>query len=333
MSEQDMALMPVNGVNYQLIDEIDNIPIVDSFVKYNKIGRGAGEARLYVGATKKRNFKDFFEGFSYKGFFIKNDFETYLNDAKFEYEQKEQSYAKNITPFWPKYWSRSQALNNLELFEFEAANGAQEDGRYYIRSKDTSDNSIWTFFREAMLPIISYVSILKIKNSETEEMFYFFRPSLSYSFNPYYHPAKERLEEQKIEAQKISTQEKDQLVKARVGQGDYRKRLLEESAECVITRVNDERILIASHIKPWSVANDTEKIDHGNGLALTPTYDRLFDQGFISFENDGAILISPYISPLNIKKLNLAVGRKYTLPPSEKRLEYLDYHRRNIYKK
>jgi len=333
MPEGTPTTITINGNNYDLIDELDNIPIVDSFVKHNKIGRGSGEARFYVGAKRKNNFPIFFENFTYNGFFLRQDFDVYLKDAQFEYEQKEQSYVNDITPSWQIYWSKNQALSPVEFFRFESANGMSEDGRYYIRAVNTTSKSIWTFFREVMLPNISYVSVLKLKEKNTGEFYFLFRPSLSYSFNPYYHPAKERLEEQKIQNRQISAKQKDQLVKARIGQGEYRRKLLEESSECIITRVNDERILIASHVKPWSVAEDDEKIDHNNGIVLTPTYDRLFDQGFISFENDGTIVISPYISPLNLKKMNLVAGKKYVLPPSEKRKEYLEYHRKNIYKK
>lgn len=81
------------------------------------------------------------------------------------------------------------------------------------------------------------------------------------------------------------------------------------------------------------MSNDTEKIDHNNGLALTPTYDKLFDQGFISFEDDGSIIISPYLSPLNVKKLNLLKGRRYSIPATNERKFYLYYHRKNIFKK
>ena len=56
-------------------------------------------------------------------------------------------------------------------------------------------------------------------------------------------------------------------------------------------------------------------------------------QGFISFGDDGTILLSPYISPLNVKKMNLAQGRKYSIPPSSGRRNYLAYHREHIFKK
>lgn len=329
MLNNEQNFIEIDNERFELIDEVDNIPIVDSFVKKNKIGRGSGEARLYIGSQKTRNFDDFFNGFQNKGFFFKKDFEDYLNDAKFEYEQQEQKYQEDIFGDWQGYYSQLQNLSNREFFALERAVGDQDTARYYVRSYD---DIFREYFRSIMLPVISYVSILKIENANGT-IFFLFRPLLSYSFNPYYHPAKERQVEEAIGQKKLPEREKEQLVKARIGQGAYRQKLLEESSECIITRVNDERILMASHIKPWSVSNDTEKIDYNNGLVLTPTYDKLFDQGFITFEGDGTIIISPYISPLNIKKLNLAQGRKFAVPQTNKRKEYLVYHREHIFKK
>lgn len=323
----------IHGHEFDLIDELDNIPVVDSFVKNNKIGNGNGEARLYIGPKGRHNYEEFFENFQGKCFFLKKDFEEYLNDAKFEYEQQEQKYQKDISSDWQKYFLELNDLSDEEYFSLESANGVQDVARYYVRS---NDKIFREYFRSIMLPVISYVSILKLKDNNGKILF-LFRPTLSYSFNPYYHPAKTRLEEEKIEKKvknkQLSIRQKEQISTARIGQGAYRQKLLEESSECVVTRVNDERILIASHIKPWNVANDNEKIDHNNGLPLTPTYDRLFDQGFISFSDDGTIMISPYISPLNLKKLNLSAGRKYNIPPSDKRMVYLEYHRNNIFKR
>lgn len=329
MAENEKNYFDIDGEPFELVDELDNIPIVDSFVKYNKIGRGSGEARLYIGSQGRRDFEEFFNRFRDRGFFLKKDLKNYLDDAKFEYEQQEQKYKRDISGDWQTYYSKLQKLSSREYFTIKSAVGHKDTSRYYIRSYDPIFRN---YFRSIMLPVISYVSILKLKDKAGDCSF-LFRPSLSYFFNPYYHPAKVDQEEKAIEKKKLPATEKEQLIKARIGQGEYRQKLLEESPECIITRVNDERILMASHIKPWSVSTDTEKIDHNNGLVLTPTYDKLFDQGFISFENDGKILISPYISPLNIKKLSLAQRKKYDIPPSEKRKQYLAYHRGNIFKK
>jgi len=320
----------INGEKFEVIDEIDNIPMADSFVKVNKIEgtTGHGEARLYVGAKNKTDFNKFFATSSEKGFFLKNDFLNYLDDAKFEYEQQEQKYRQDISKNWEEYRKQLTSFSDREFFDIHSAIGPQDNARYYIRSED----SIFDYFRKIVLPFISYVSIIKLKNSRAE-IFFLFRLSLSYAFNPYYHPAIERAVEKEIEEKNISLTQKEQLVKARIGQGGYRQRLLEESSECIITKVNDERILMASHIKPWSISNDEEKIDYNNGLILTPTYDKLFDRGFISFNDNRTMKVSNWISPINQNKLRIKDGIKVFNLPIEGREKYLEYHRNNIFKK
>ncbi len=323
----------INKVPYSIIDVIENISVVDSFVKVNKIGTGNGEARLYIGSQKSYDFDKFFE--SYRGkdncIFLKKDFIKYMGEAKFEYENQEQGYREDISKNWTTFYDEAQDLKDeIMLFTIESANGEEDSSRYYIRSHDEIFRE---FFRKIALPTITYVSIYKISDSVGKIYFYFYI-SLDYEYNPVNHPEKIRLEEKKINQEPgLNKNEKMQLVRSRIGQGKYKEGLLEEMPECLITRVNDERVLIGSHIKPWSLSDDTEKIDHYNGLTLTPTYDKLFDQGFISFEDDGKILISPYISPLNIKKLNLAKDRVFSIPNIEKRKTYLKYHRDYIFKK
>ena len=97
--------------------------------------------------------------------------------------------------------------------------------------------------------------------------------------------------------------------------------------------VNDERLLVASHIKPWVKADDKEKIDPKNGFMLTPTYDRLFDRGFITFMSDRTLVVSPWISPMNQKRLGIYSGKMIErLPMDEKREAYLKYHREFVFK-
>ncbi|MFD1009548.1 HNH endonuclease [Oceanisphaera ostreae] len=47
---------------------------------------------------------------------------------------------------------------------------------------------------------------------------------------------------------------------------------------------------MASHIKPWAVSENHEKLDILNGLCLSPNYDGLFEIGLISFNDDGTII-------------------------------------------
>ena len=83
------------------------------------------------------------------------------------------------------------------------------------------------------------------------------------------------------------------LVTSRVGQGWYRQALLEKfDRKCAVLGSGPERILIASHIVPWSESNDDERLDVENGILLSPVYDALFDRNLISFNSNGLILIS-----------------------------------------
>ncbi len=163
------------------------------------------------------------------------------------------------------------------------------DSRFYITSfrKDIFYNE----FRKIALPEITYISILKLKNAENKEIFYF-KPYLNYFFDSRHHSAIITEKEKEIEEDKtIKEDDKKDIIYARKGQGKYRSSLIDEMSECLITRINDERMLIASHIKSWAVCeNDDERIDKYNGLLLTPTYDRLFDQGYMIYKMMGKFM-------------------------------------------
>ena len=97
--------------------------------------------------------------------------------------------------------------------------------------------------------------------------------------------------------------------------------------------INDERLLIASHIKPWAVSNDREKIDPKNGFILSPLYDKLFDKGLISFTDDKRLIVSNWISPSNVRRMELENEKYYPkLPIDAQREAYLDYHRSFVFK-
>lgn len=145
--------------------------------------------------------------------------------------------------------------------------------------------------------------------------------------------AKADLELIKIkERDDINETEKLRLTKSRIGQGIYRSNLMQIESKCRVTGLTDSNYLIASHIKPWSHSDDSEKLDGNNGLLLSPHIDKLFDQGYISFTNNGRILISEKINPDVIlkwginKKLNIGSLNRH-------QAKYLEYHQSNIFKK
>lgn len=119
--------------------------------------------------------------------------------------------------------------------------------------------------------------------------------------------------------------------KIRVGQEKFRKNLLKHLKECPITGIDEKRILLASHIKPWAVSTNEERLDIYNGFIFSPTIDKLFDKGLITFENNKELIISPTLSEVNIGSIGIVPGKKYCKLPIENRINYLEFHRENIF--
>jgi len=130
----------------------------------------------------------------------------------------------------------------------------------------------------------------------------------------------------------IPLREKQVLTKARIGQGKFRELLLERERKCRVTGVDKSEHLIASHIKPWRSSNNIEKVDPENGFMLTPTIDHLFDKGFITFENDGKLILSDVSDREVMTRLGVIGADKTSATPiSSEKLNYLDWHRENIF--
>ena len=133
------------------------------------------------------------------------------------------------------------------------------------------------------------------------------------------------------EVANISITTKKQLVKARIGQDKFRKKLISKYGKCQICSIDIETALRASHIKPWSKSNNKERLDPKNGLLLCANHDVLFDKHLISFSDNGEILISKHIPSEAMKNLNLKEGTKLKL--SKKTMDYMAEHRNAYYKK
>lgn len=132
------------------------------------------------------------------------------------------------------------------------------------------------------------------------------------------------------EVESIESTEKQVLVKSRVGHGALKKKLLQKEHSCRICGLQDEHFLIASHIKPWSEANDTERLDLDNVLLLCPHHDSAFDKGYISFNDEGKILISEELTLQTQMLLNLEEDKQIQL--TEKNKFYIKWHRENLFK-
>lgn len=131
----------------------------------------------------------------------------------------------------------------------------------------------------------------------------------------------------------ITETEKQALVRSRRGQGVFRERVAALEPRCRITGVANRAYLIASHIKPWACCSNRERLDPHNGLLLAPHIDHLFDNGFISFTDDGALLISPVADHGVLEQMGVPVTRSCDVGTfTEKQKEYLAYHRDEVFK-
>lgn len=319
----------IGNEKYKVLDAKEKITIADSFVvRQNKIGSGNGEAKLYVGNDNKE-VREFFgkNGFNIKCFLLKKDLIKYLEETKAEYLMPEQPYLNKgqLPELWDKRKKNIESLS--DVIEFEVSEQTQIAGpRIYVNS----DDSAYKIIRELSLPNITYISVIKIIN-EQGRLFYYFRLFADY-FGEEQHPYVIKKEEDLVN--KVENEvEKQNLSKARVGQGEYRRKLLDLCPFCPITLISDDRLLIASHIKPWAMSNDFEKTDPKNGFMLTPTFDFLFDRGFMSFTNDQKTILSPFLSNMTYSKIGISDNKTIPHLPIDGRQEYLEFHRNNILKK
>ena len=131
----------------------------------------------------------------------------------------------------------------------------------------------------------------------------------------------------------IDETERKALVSSRRGQGRFRQNLASIEKCCRVTGVTDPRLLRASHIKPWrSCANNHERLDGYNGLLLAPHIDHLFDRGYISFSDEGNLLVSPRINPDQFSLLGISLDPTPNVGSfTEEQKSYLEFHRTLVF--
>jgi hypothetical protein len=127
--------------------------------------------------------------------------------------------------------------------------------------------------------------------------------------------------------------EKKALILARRGQGVFRRRVAEHESRCRVTGVDRPEHLRASHCKPWRDSTNDERLDGDNGLLLTPSIDHLFDRGFVSFEGNGRLLVSPVAHRPSLLRMgvdveiDVNVGRFSALQG-----RFLEFHRDSVFR-
>lgn len=337
----------LGGKEFNLVDVFSKVlSVPDSFVVRNnkirttkdKAKESHGEAKLYI--SSKDVMRDFYgkEGFTAKCFILKQDLIKFLNTLKIEYLNPSQDY-RGMCDFATLWKERMNKVVNLkdEIITFDVSDQKQIKGqRGYVNSSDMG----YKLIRELSLPYVSYILVQKLSDMLGDEIYYW---KLFVDFdtikqmkslpNVFAYGKWKMQTENAKEAERQIEEEVKIIKKGREGQRKYRDKLLEQCPFCPFTMVSDDRLLIASHIKPWAAADERERTDPYNGYMFTPTYDHLFDKGFITFTEDRHIHISNFLSNRTCKLLGLEDDKFIQmLPMDEKRIKYLEFHRQYVFK-
>ena len=331
--------MIIAGEKFRFDGTFDTpITVADSWVMpKNKLGEGNGEAKLYISSRDK--MEAFFGeiGFTATCFVLRQDLEAYMNAIKSEYLEPSQDYRgkDEMQSLWSE---RMEKINLLPdgLVDFTLREQMQIAGpRGYVNSSD----KIYRLIREISLPLVSYISAMRL-DYKGHPMFYlrlfadFEEIEKRKSFIENYGAIKHSEEEKFFGVSEVGVKEERPIIKyAREGQDEYRRKLLEECPFCPITMINEESLLIASHIKPWAVSDSIERIDPNNGFILSPLYDKLFDRGYITFSDDRRVNISNWLSRQVKDRIGIKENQLFQfLPMNDDRARYLEYHRNTVFK-
>lgn len=330
--------MKINGENLPTLSVFPSMMTVPDciVVRSNKLGHGHGEAKFYI--ASKDEMLSFYGGekFTAKCFMLKTDLIAYMTAIKNEYLEPSQNYAKKDE--MPSLWNeRMQMVQKLDdVIFFNIMDQYQIEGsRGYINSEDDG----YQVIRKIALPLVSYIYVEKV-GIESSPLFYWklfvdFDAIWEKQNGPLVFNYGKQKGNEKPREQNRRKREKDEreVRKARYGQGKYREQLLEQCRFCPFTMISDERLLIASHIKPWAASEINEKVDPYNGYIFSPLYDKLFDRGFITFTEKRHVILSEFISPYTWKQINLKQDSFIkALPMDDKRIEYLNFHHRSVFK-
>lgn len=157
------------------------------------------------------------------------------------------------------------------------------------------------------------------------------RESLEQPIESHKSTAFDELENEKDRLSRLSETERRSIIQSRLGQGIFRKSLIDYWHGCAVSDCEFSPLLRASHIKPWREASNAERLDHFNGLLLAPNLDAAFDAGYISFDCKGMIIISDTLRPADGYKLRITPKLKIRqVLLSDKHKSYLKYPRDNV---
>ncbi|SEW21155.1 HNH endonuclease [Ruminococcaceae bacterium KH2T8] len=294
------------------IDSVDNVYIANEFLKIcrvkNSIVNNSEEAMAITDRNEERISKPIERESFYSNLLLPEGFEAKRYDGmnRVHFKYRGVGFAvMDMNTYTYNLGSRDEYMHAVGVREFEYTH-ILGPNHAMLRGIPNADTTV-------LYKLFDYISAERIDWDGIES-------NLREEVNSI---------DSEIKELSLEGDEKLAVVKARVNQGVFRSLLLRRYGRCCLCGVDEFGLLVASHIKPWAASEPKEKTDVNNGLLLCPNHDRLFDKGYISFNDDGTILISDSLSDENRTSLNVHDGMSIHL--SDKSTEYMKYHRENIF--
>lgn len=116
---------------------------------------------------------------------------------------------------------------------------------------------------------------------------------------------------------------------------EFKKQLKNINKYCLISgkELGIKEGLDCCHIKPYLYCDEDECIDGNNGIILMHEFHVMFDKGLITFDNDGTLIVSPFISREDKEKIQRYNTDKSNIEVhnNERKHKYLEWHRQNVF--
>ncbi len=122
----------------------------------------------------------------------------------------------------------------------------------------------------------------------------------------------------------------------RIKQHFFRRAVLSSyRSRCCMSGLADPRLLIASHIVPWS-SDRANRLNPRNGLCLSAIHDRAFDKGLISLSDEGRVMLSEELRKRDedfVRTIFLPIENQTIEMPERFRpdIKFLRVHRNSIF--
>jgi len=340
----------------EIIESIE-VNISDSFCHFTKAKgtSGNGEAKLFIkGFQRLHEIKTFFSNFRYDNeyVYLRENLINYLNDASYEYLNQSiimndiSGYENNILEKYKPFLNYVRSCDNkIQITKKNFEIKTQKQG-HYLRPKDLParcdcgskgiTSHPWNLMRDIALPKISKVQIIKVRHFGSSNYTFYFLLFLDHDVQKVsYHNSQILIDKILSEIKlKYVGLKRQRMIEARAGQGYFRDQIFKRTNICLVTGIKNAKLLEAAHIKPWSRSEDIEKIDGYNGILLTSNCHKLFDIGFITFDDNGKLLKSNILKENEYNKLFKEDNNVNRDPISnEKSKTYLEWHRKWVFEK